>query len=121
MFSRLDTIILRVGNIFEAKKWYEEKLELTSSFFDEEEKLAVLNVDENSSLTIWEIKADEKLVPATSSGCYPIFSVEDAAKAHGQLAKKGVKVGELTDGGGVIFFQFADPDGNTLEACQVLE
>lgn len=41
MFKRLDTTILRGSNIFEAKKWYEEKLELTSAFFDEGEKLTV--------------------------------------------------------------------------------
>lgn len=38
MFKRLDTTILRVSNILEAKKWHEEKLGLTSSFFDERRK-----------------------------------------------------------------------------------
>ncbi|HEX6982385.1 MAG TPA: VOC family protein [Balneolaceae bacterium] len=86
-----------------------------------EEKLVVLSISNDSSLTIRQIKSNEKLVPATVSGCYPIFSVEDAQKTHDQLAKKGVKVDELMEGDGVIFFRFFDPDGNVLEACEVLE
>lgn len=121
MFNKLDTTILRVRDIIRSKEWYEDKLELTSLYFDEDEKLVVLDTGQNSSLTIWQIKRGEKFIPATSSGCYPIFSVDQAGETRKRLLEKGVKTGDLLEGNGVIYFHLFDPDDNLLEACQVHE
>ncbi len=121
MFKKLDTTVIRVSDIVEAKKWYEEKLELAPIYFDQDDKLVVLDAGQNSSLTIWQIKPGEQLIPATSISCYPIFSVDNAQEIRDRLLQKGVKTSNLIEGSGVIYFHIFDPDENMLEACQVHE
>lgn len=43
-----------------------------------------------------------------------------ARAAHAHLLARGVEVGPVTEGPGVRYVRFADPDGNPLEACEVL-
>lgn len=121
MFQRLDTTLLRVSDIAESRRWYEEILGLSVLFTDSEEKLIVLDTSERTSLTLWQIKQGELLTPAVSSGCYPIFSVDNANAARQHLTDRGVKADELIHNNGVTYFRFTDPDGHTLEACQVHE
>jgi len=45
--------------------------------------------------------------------------VADARATRELLAERGVQVADITESGGVISFQFSDPDDNVLEACQV--
>lgn len=117
MFSRLDTLIIRVRDIAAAQRWYTETLDLDVVYADEDEKLAVLGL-EGTSLTLWQLKDGEE-VPQ-GAGAFPIFAVDDARAAHEGLLAKGVTVEPLQSGTGVRYFDFFDPDGNRLEACQVL-
>jgi catechol 2,3-dioxygenase-like lactoylglutathione lyase family enzyme len=118
MFSRLDTLILRVRDLASARQWYAHALGLETVYVDEVEGLAVLGL-EGTSLTLWQLKPAETLAPDVA-GSYPIFGVADAEAAHERLRVRGVSVEEVQSGPGVRFFGFRDADGNRLEACQVL-
>lgn len=118
IFNGLDTVLLRVRCLDEARAWYSEKLGLRETFLDEGERLAVFDLA-GTSLTLWELKAGESFPPLGHAGTYPIFSVGDARQTWALLRERGVAVGEVVEAGGVTFFTFLDPDGNNLEACQV--
>lgn len=105
LFDRIDTFILRVSALDEAIAWYAGRLGLEAAYVDPDERLAVLPLPQGPGLTLWELKPGETPVAA----------------AHAELARRGVDVGELRRGEGVVFFQFRDADGNRLEACQALE
>ena len=117
MFSRLDTVILRVRDLSAAQQWYATTLGLHAIYEDAGQRLAVLGLDGGASLTLWELPTGECIA---SSSTFPIFGVTDARAAHAHLLVHGVAVGEVVEGSGVRFVRFADPDGNPLEACEVL-
>jgi catechol 2,3-dioxygenase-like lactoylglutathione lyase family enzyme len=117
MFSRLDTVILRVRNLRAAQQWYATTLGLHAIFEDAGQRLAVLGLDGGASLTLWELPPAEDVRPSST---FPIFGVADARAAHAHLLAHGVAVGEVVEGAGVRFVRFVDPDGNPLEACEVM-
>lgn len=117
MFSRLDTIILRVRDLPTAQQWYARHLGLTPVFTDPEQGLAVLGMASGTSVTLWTLPAGE--TPRASS-TFPIFAVADAPTAHARLRASGVAVEPLVEAPGVRYFRFTDADGNPLEACEVL-
>lgn len=121
LFDRIDTFILRVSALDEAIAWYAGRLGLEAAYVDPDERLAVLPLPQGPGLTLWELKPGETPAAADAQGAYPIFATADAAAAHAELARRGVDVGELRRGEGVVFFQFRDADGNRLEVCQALE
>lgn len=120
IFSRLDTVILRVRDLEKSKIWYEEKLGLTASYFDEKEKLVIFDLGGTTSFTIWQLKQNEKLPPSDSAGTFPIFLSDDANATYQLLKSRNVAVKSVEESGGVRFFGFFDPDGNHLEVCQIL-
>lgn len=120
MFERIDTVVLRVRNLESARRWYEQHLHLTTTFVDEHEQLAVLSVGEHHSLTLWQLKPGETAASSGVATAYPIFAASDARAAHEQLFGSGLHPEPIQDGPGIRFFGFRDPDGNRLEACQVL-
>lgn len=117
MFSRLDTVILRVRDLAAARQWYSAKLGIEPVFEDADQGLAVLGLEGGTSLTLWAL-ADGEAVAASST--FPIFAVADASAAHSRLTAAGVSVEPLVEAPGVRFFRFADVDGNALEACEVV-
>lgn len=119
VFNRVDTVILRVRDYEEALEWYRERLGLEPIHMDAEKGLAVLALGD-TSVTLWQLKAGEEPPAPEAAGSFPIFAVPDAKAARSELRKRGVDVGPLNRGGDVRFFTFRDPDGNRLEACEVL-
>jgi catechol 2,3-dioxygenase-like lactoylglutathione lyase family enzyme len=118
MFSRIDTVILRVRDLARSERWYSQTLGLSSVYSDTTEGLTVLGL-QGASLTLWQFKpAEGGTKPSEHS--FPIFAVADADAAHRHLLELGVAADPLQEGPGVRFFTFRDPDGNRLEACQVL-
>ncbi len=113
----IDTVIIRVSNIEDAKSWYIEKLGLSHVYENAELKLVVLGTAGPTSLTIWETEQKIQVNPRTSS--YPIFTTLDAKEAHVELKQRSVTVEELITDQGVTYFTFRDPDNNVLEVCQV--
>jgi catechol 2,3-dioxygenase-like lactoylglutathione lyase family enzyme len=119
LFSRIDTVILRVHDHAAAVAWYEQQLGLTAVFTDPAERLSVLEIGDGATLTLWERKADEAEPDAGHAGTFPIFSTEDALATHRRLAESGVRVSEVNESPGVRYFTFWDLDGNRLEACEL--
>jgi len=119
LFAGLDTVLLRVRDVDAAEVWYRERLGLTRTFADAGERLVVLDVGGPTSLTLWELKADELPPGVGAARPFPIFRVADARATRRLLLERGVPVAEVVAGGGVTTFQFFDPDGNVLEACQI--
>lgn len=116
MFSRLDTIVLRVRDLAAARQWYAATLNLSAVHEDPAQGLAVLGL-EGTSLTLWTVPTGEAVRPSST---FPIFVVADAAAARAHLLGCGVAAEPLTEEPGVRFFRFTDPDGNPLEACEIL-
>lgn len=117
MFSRLDTVIVRVRDLAAARAWYAATLGLHAVYEDVAHGLAVLGLDGSASLTLWAVGRGEAVGPSST---YPIFGVADARAAHAHLVARGVAAGPLAGGPGVRCFRFSDPDGNPLEACEVV-
>jgi catechol 2,3-dioxygenase-like lactoylglutathione lyase family enzyme len=118
LFSRIDTVIVRVRDLSRAVQWYTRTLGLAPVYSDPTQGLTVLGM-EGTSLTLWQLEPnDEGLEPSGHS--FPIFAVADAAAAHRHLVGQGASVEPLQEGPDVRFFTFRDQDGNRLEACQVL-
>jgi catechol 2,3-dioxygenase-like lactoylglutathione lyase family enzyme len=124
-FTGLDTVIIRVRDIAAATAWYVQRLGLEAIYEDDEQRLAVVEfvgdgdgVGAGSTLTLWQVENGETWTP---SGTYPIIATSDARAAHESLREAGVTVGDVQETPGVVFFRLSDPDGNTLEACEVKE
>lgn len=117
MFSRLDTVILRVRDLADARAWYATTLDLHPVFEDPAQGIAVLGLEGGASLTLWALPPGE--APRASS-TYPIFGVADARAAHARLLAAGVAAEPLVEAPDVRYFRFADVDGNALEACEVV-
>lgn len=117
LFSRIDTVIIRVKNIKKARKWYEEVLELSATYVGEDDHRMVIFKLGETPLTLYEIDASEVMPAKRFSTTYPILFVNNIEEAHEKLKSRRVAVEELQDDGVVKFFGFRDPDGNRLEAC----
>lgn len=116
LFSKLDTLILRVANIGAAKNWYEEILELKPSYESNgEHSIVIFPIGNGPSITLYEWQQSESHYPASSS--YPIFFAEDIESVHEKLITRDVKISELQKDGTTTFFTFYDLDGNKLEVC----
>jgi len=98
-FLRVDTVIPSVRDIAAASAWYQALLGAPPAYEDPGQGLVVLPVGDGGSLTLWRLDADA---------------------AHAFVAARGGAPGPVEAGEGVRFFGFTDPDGNFLEACQVL-
>lgn len=118
LLQGIDTVILRVSDFSTSKEWYTTKLGLATAWEAPEMQLVVLDTGSPVSLTLWQTSEAIKVNPQASS--FPIFRTPDAAALRQLLLEKGVNTGELITDPHVTYFQFFDPDGNILEACQVL-
>lgn len=121
LFDRLDTIILRVRHLDAALDWYRRVLGLAVVFEDPEDELAVLGLGHGTSITLYTLSAEEQPAPPTAAGPFPIFATQNAGAAYSILLERGARVDPIQEGGGVRFFSFYDPDGNRLEACEILD
>ena len=120
LFDQIDTFILRVTDYEAAVAWYAATLGLLASYTDPAERLAVLPLAHGTSLTLWQCKIGESAPDREASAAFPIFATPDAAAALAELKRRGVRAGSLVESAGTRYFSFQDPDGNRLEACQVL-
>lgn len=119
IFSRLDTVLLRVRDFPAAKAWYEKKLGFTTSYVSETEKLAVFDMGGATSLTIWQLKPSERFVTGGVHGTFPIFLADDAKSLRERMESMNIEVEDIQESDGVLSFGFFDLDGNRLEVCQV--
>lgn len=119
LLQGIDTVIVRVSDIEASKRWYQEKLGLNIIWDDAETKLAVLDTNGPTSLTLWQ--TGQKIVINRETASYPIFKTQDAIALRHELQKRGIEVGDVSEDDHVSYFFFYDPEGNVLEACQVSE
>jgi catechol-2,3-dioxygenase len=119
-FLRVDTVIVRVRDLAQALPWYQGLLAAEPVHVDASDGLAVLPLGD-TSLTLWQRKPEEASHATTGhAGTYPILAVAEADAAHAFVTAHGGMPAPVRSGAGVLFFSFTDPDGNYLEACQVL-
>ncbi|WP_202710228.1 VOC family protein [Sporosalibacterium faouarense] len=116
IFKRIDTIFLRVKNIEESLKWYEEIMDLEIRW--KSENYAAFNLGE-TAFTIYEPENITEFKPSE----YATFNfyVSNITEAYDNLKSKGVELGSIEDGGGVQWFWFKDISGNRLEVCYFRE
>lgn len=117
LLQGIDTIIVRVSNIEISKDWYVQKLGLTVLFEDSKMKLAVIDTNSATSITLWQTPQEFSINRETAS--YPIFKTPDAEKLRQLFLNQGIEAEEIIQDDYVKSFVFFDPDGNILEACQV--
>lgn len=120
LFDRIDTVIVRVRDYKSAISWYTDVLGLPVAYDDPHTRLAVLALPSGASLTLWELDSEGTLDRVSRHGTYPIFSATNAPRQREHLVGRGVRCSDLEEGDGIRFFTFWDPDGNQLEACEVL-
>ncbi|MCJ0743095.1 VOC family protein [Pedobacter montanisoli] len=118
LLQGIDTIIIRVSSIRKAATWYKEKLELSALWEDEGLNLVVLDTNSAVSITLWQTKEPIEINKKTAA--YPIFKTPNADLLRAKLELKDVEVDEILQDDHVRYFFFYDPDGNVLEACQVI-
>lgn len=118
LLQGIDTIIIRVSSIRKAATWYKEKLELNALWEDENLNLVVLDTNSPVSITLWQTKEPISINKKTAA--YPIFKTPHADQLREALKLKGIEVDEVLQDDHVRYFFFYDPDGNVLEACQVV-
>ncbi|AFD07186.1 VOC family protein [Solitalea canadensis] len=119
LLQGIDTVIVRVSDIEKAKEWYLHKLGLNSIYEDAQIGLVVVDTNGPTSLTLW--KTEERIDSNKKSTSFPIFKTTDAKTLRQQLLDNAVNVTELNQDESIKYFQFYDPDGNVLEACETLE
>lgn len=101
-----------------SQAWYEEKLDLVPSFFDDEQHIVVMEGIGETSITLWGRGAHEPPPPPPKTGAYPIFFADDLEKTHRLMTGRGVETGPIEgDPTGTSWFGFTDPDGNWMEVC----
>ncbi|WP_456271072.1 VOC family protein [Bacillus sp. AK031] len=110
MFARLDTVILKVSNLENAKQWYKEILEL-EEIFDGGNHIVFKIGQGETPLTI--IQGE----PAAYSTVKPILFSDAIEETQLKLKGKGVEVDDIQQDEPVRFFTFKDPDGNNFEVC----
>jgi catechol 2,3-dioxygenase-like lactoylglutathione lyase family enzyme len=118
LIQGIDTIIIRVSDIESSKAWYQDSLEFTSVWQDVDMKLVVLDTNGAASITLWQ--TDKKIESHKDTATHPIFKTTDASKLGEDLHNKGVQVEPVIQDEHVKYFFFYDPDGNILEACEIL-
>lgn len=119
LLQGIDTILVRVSDYEASRSWYTGKLGFAVIHDDPSMKLAVLDASGPTSLTIWQ--TDGALPGGRENSAFPIFSTPDAEALRNELVSRGIDAGPVSADTGVTYFQFFDPDGNVLEACQVHE
>jgi catechol-2,3-dioxygenase len=119
LFTKIDTVAIRVRDLDHARAWYHEKLGVRELFSDKKENLVVISVGADTSLTLWQLKPGEEQAPKGAAGSFPILMAPDAKQIHRALSERGVETGLIQSSGSTLWFSFFDPDGNRIDVCEV--
>ena len=113
LFTRIDTVFLRVTDLKRALEWYHKVFSLEMGWADIDNGYASLKLGE-TPLTLVATPTDQ-FVPQTSHAPFNFF-VPDAEAAHAHLTSLGIECTPIvTDS--VKWFDFYDADGNLLSVC----
>jgi catechol-2,3-dioxygenase len=116
LFSGVQQINLRVTNMEQSTKWYQEIFGL--SIMHDYGDTVVLRFEghpQHTVICLIKLPAGECLPTNLENGTYPVFTLspENADICRETLNNNGV---EIISGGNKAHFTFKDPDGNLLEA-----
>ncbi len=117
LLNGIDTVIMRVSNLGKSSRWYSEKPKLQPVYEDEASGIVVFETGSPTSLTLWQT---DEIITICDNSSFPIFSVADAKNAQTEFSAIGIRTDELQVSDNLVSFFFYDPDGNRMEACQVL-
>ncbi|RIW34742.1 VOC family protein [Bacillus salacetis] len=109
MFAKLDTVLINVKNLEDARQWYGEVLELEETY-DGVNHIVFKVGQGETPITIIE---GETCRPSVK----PILFSDAIEETQLKLKGKGVEAGTIENDGNVTFFTFEDPDGNQFEVC----
>jgi catechol 2,3-dioxygenase-like lactoylglutathione lyase family enzyme len=116
--TTIDTVLLRVQNLESAAEWYTHVLGFKPVYTAPEERLIVLAVGTETSLTLHKQGSTSATVTHQIPRCYPIFYTPDIEAAHERLRAIGVEVQPISGKEGETrWFAFRDGEGNYLEMC----
>jgi len=118
-FARIDTIVIRVRDVETAAAWYSQVLGAREVFADRAERLVVLGLPGETSITLWQLKAGEELQQGPVPAAFPILASSDAASDREALEALGVDVAPMVEAEHMRFFACKDLDGNHMEVCEV--
>jgi len=121
IFSRFDTLIIRVKNMEEAKNWYIENLNFFPVYSDDESKITVFDMAGTTTLTLWQLDENETGETINRGNAYAVFNCENAEQVFKSLKKKGVAVDNFIASEDVSLFNFYDRDGNKFEVIEIKE
>jgi catechol 2,3-dioxygenase-like lactoylglutathione lyase family enzyme len=119
IFTRLDSVRVRVRDIDSARSWYERTLGFTAVHADERERVVIFGLGGTATLTLWQLKPGERLAPAGSAIPFPVFIVEDAHASHDLLHSRDVSVDPVQESSVGRSFSLRDPDGNRMEISEL--
>ena len=120
-FARVDTIVLRVRDVEASASWYTHALGAREVFADRAERLVVLGLAGETTITLWQLKSGEELRQGPVPAAFPILASSNAAADRDALEALGVDVAPMVESENMRFFAFKDPDGNHIEVCEVRE
>ena len=121
VFSRIDSVVLRVHDRAAAVEWYRTRLGFQVLFAHLAIGVAVLDLGRGDTLTLWELGADDVSPVEDMPAAFPVFEATNAEEQRAELVARGVTASELRSMPGIRCFSFWDLDGNRLEACELLD
>lgn len=111
MIERIDTICVKVVNVEESSKWYQNIMGFKETYKGEGYRILSIG---NSEVPFTIEEGD---IMPTNNGTYPIFFSKDLNETYRKLKELGVNVSELHSDGVNNFFDMYDPDNNKLPIC----
>jgi len=119
MDMKLELVPIPVSDVDRAKAFYTEKAgfeeDLDHSVSDEFRVVQLTPPGSACSIAIGIGIVNTQ--PGSVRGLHLVVSDIDAAR--GELADRGVDVGEVQDLGGILYVSFSDPDGNSWALQQM--
>lgn len=112
-FERIDTVFLYVSDLEKSIEWYTTVLGL-KLIWNMGEYAALSVAKGETPLTLAQVPKEEI---CTSTWEKFNFFTSDIDKVQEALIVNGVEADPINEADGVRFFNFKDPDGNTLGAC----
>ena len=120
VFSRIDSVVLRVHHREAAVDWYLARLGFRILCEDAAAGVTVLDMGRGDTLTLWQLRGNEIAVIRNMSGTFPVFEATDAVAQRAELIARGVEASQVREVSRLKSFSFWDLDGNRLEACEVV-
>ncbi|WP_180552053.1 VOC family protein (plasmid) [Staphylococcus haemolyticus] len=105
----IETVFIKVKDIYSSKKWYQNTLDLSLKWEDLEKKVVAFDCGE-TDLTI----VQEKNYVPYNDATFNIL-VDDIESFHNNLINKNVPLSKVQQWNDIYYFDIQDLDGNYLQ------